>query len=349
MPDLISLKTIGALAFTERDTGLGKNTSFKMERGMIPVLYSKEKELKMDNAKDYKTIIYKHDTFESKIVHIILNRAEKMNAITMGPGEMTEELQNAVLRADKDQNVKVVIFSGAGENFSTGFDLSMAYRIYGGKPGYRPPQSERIRVDEEHILGYPKAILNCKKVTIAKVQGWCIEAGLWLAEFCDIAIAAEDAKFAHRGQRLAFGGMPFPMEMIAGHLKKHIELLITGRSISGKDAETMGIITRAVPLADLDDEVNGLAKAIALMPLDALCMGKACRKHTFDDLGVNSFFNMITYHTLATNITYRDDEKDELFIRDRENLGEKEAFHKLHRSMEDALAKTKYFKSYTGE
>ncbi len=57
----------------------------------------------------------------------------------------------------------------------------------------------------------------------------------------------------------------------------------------------------------------------------------------------------IVYHTLGTNITYRDDEKENLFLRDRELVGERDAFHKLHNSMEDALNKTKYFKNYNGE
>jgi hypothetical protein len=55
------------------------------------------------------------------------------------------------------------------------------------------------------------------------------------------------------------------------------------------------------------------------------------------------------YHTLATNIVYRDEEKNNMFIKEREKAGEKKAFHKLHDSMEEALNKTKYFKSYKGK
>ena len=301
------------------------------------------------DEKNYNTIVYKKDKDEPKIAWIILNRPEKTNAISIGPDKMTGELQDAVKRVDADEDVKVVIFKANGNNFCAGFDLSMVYRVYGGKPGFRPHQSERLRIDEEQILGYPNAVFNCKKVTIAQIHGWCIEAGMWLAEFSDIALATTNAKFGHRGQRLAFGGMPKAYELISGHTKKNIEMLITGRTISGIQAEEMGLITKAVPPEDLESEVLQLARAITLIPLDAICMGKLCRKHTFAQLGVNNFWNNITYHTLGTNITYRDDEKDTLFLRDREKMGEKEAFHKLHNSMEEALNKTKYFKSYLGE
>jgi enoyl-CoA hydratase len=303
---------------------------------------------KMAENRAYNTIIYEKDKDNPRIAWIILNRPEKTNAISIGADKMTGELQDALKRVDADQEIKVVVIKANGTHFCAGFDLSMVYRVYGGKPGFRPHQSERLRIDEEQLLGYPNAVFNCKKVTIAQVQGWCIEAGLWLVELCDIAIAADNAKFAHRGQRLAFGGMPFPHELVSGHTKKNVELLITGRTVSGAQAEEMGIITKAVPPEDLESEVYQLAEAITLIPLDAICMGKMCRKHTFAELGMNNWWNMITYHTLGTNITYREDEKDTLFIRDREKVGEKEAFHKLHRSMEEALAKTKYFKSYTG-
>ena len=297
----------------------------------------------------YNTILYEQDKEEPHIAYVTLNRPDKTNAISIGPDEMTGELQDAVKRVDFDDQIKVVIFRAAGENFSAGFDLSMVYRVYGGQKGFRPYQGKRLQVDEDHVIGLPKAIFNCKKVTIAQVQGWCIEAGIYLVECCDIAIAASNAKFAHRGQRLAFGGMPFPNELFAGHVKKQVEMLITGRTVSGREAEEVGIITRAVPQEDLENEVLGLARAICMEPSDALAMGKMCRKHTYDALGINSWMNMIAYHTLSTNLIYRPDEKEAIFIRDREEVGEKEAFHKLHGMMEKALGQTKYFKSYTGE
>jgi enoyl-CoA hydratase len=294
----------------------------------------------------YNTLLYEKDKEVPHILYITLNRPEKSNAVSIGPNEVTGELQDAVNRADSDDEIKVVIFRGAGKNFSAGFDLSMVYRVYGGRPGVKPSQNVRLRIDEKHLYGFSRAILNCTKVTIGQLHGWCIEAGLWIGECCDIAIAATNAKFAHRGQRLAFGGMGKHFYYFMGHTKKITELLITGRTVSAIEAEQIGIITKAVPPEDLEEEVHNLAKAISLMPLDAICMGKMYRKMIYDEIGGSSMMLPTVFHTLATNIVYRDDEKETLFIRDREKVGEREAFHKLHNSMEEALAKTKYFKSY---
>ncbi|PIP05241.1 MAG: hypothetical protein CO012_11705 [Syntrophobacterales bacterium CG_4_8_14_3_um_filter_49_14] len=295
---------------------------------------------------DYRTIIYQKDKETPHIAYIIINRPKKKNAISIGPQEVTGEIQDAVRRANNDDQVKVVIFKGQGENFSTGFDLSQVYRVYGGAPGVRPSQATRLRIDEDHLMGMPGSILGCKKVTIAQIQGWCIEAGMYIVESCDIAVAAKNARFAHRGQRLAFGGMPFmPLELVMGHGKKITELLITGRTINADEAELSGIITKAVELEDLEQEVYGLAKAICLLPRDAIAIGKQCRRHAYDAMGATTLMGGTTYHTVGTNLTYQEDEKEQIFIRDREKVGERDAFHKLHVAFEEALNKTKYFKS----
>ena len=109
----------------------------------------------MTEKKNYNTINYERDKDDPRIAWIILNRPDKMNAITIGPEEMTGELIDAIRTVDEDQGVKVVIIKGKGNNFSAGFDLSMVYRVYGGKPGFRPHQSERLRIDEDQLLKSP--------------------------------------------------------------------------------------------------------------------------------------------------------------------------------------------------
>lgn len=170
---------------------------------------------------------------------------------------------------------------------------------------------------------------------------------MYLAMGSDIAIATKGTKFAHRGQRLAFGGQPFqPFELFMGLGKKITEVLITGRTFSGEEAEEMGIITRAVEQEELDDVVRNLAKAIVLLPRDAIVMGKLRRLFSYEQLGGISISGHPVFHTLSTNLVYADDEKENVFIRDREKLGEREAFRRLHEAFEEALDKTKYFKSF---
>lgn len=297
----------------------------------------------------FKTILYEKDKEEPAILYVTLNRPEKTNAISIGPQGVTGEIKQACTLANLDPEVKVVVFKANGNNFSAGFDLSMVYRVYGGAPGVRPQQAKRLQVDDDHIMGMPRAVLSCNKVTIAQVHGWCIEAGIFIVESCDIAIAAKNTKFAHRGQRLAFGGQAFmPLELFEGHNKKITEMLITGRTISGEEGEQIGIVTKAVEPEILGEEVYHLAKAICSYPLDAIVMGKMHRRLIYESLGMNNVFSELVFHTLSTNLQYGPNEKENVFIRDRERIGEKAAFHKLHDAFETHLSKTKYFKSFRG-
>ena len=310
---------------------------------------SKEAEEFRSNAGiKFNTIRYEKDKEQPQIVYITLNRPEKINAIDIGQGKMTQEIKDAVERVNEDDDVKVVIFKGEGGNFSAGYDLEQVYRVYGGSPTFRPYQRRRLMIDDTQIIGFVKAVLNCLKVTMAQIQGWCIEAGIWLAEACDISIAASDAKFAHRGNRLAFGGFPImPLELLSGHTKKITELLITGRTISGAEAEEIGIITKAVPPEDLEPEVYNLAKAICVLPRDAITIGKISRRHTLNQIGALLTDSAVVYHTLGTNIRYvKEDEEALMFIKGREEKTAKNSFHKFHSLFEEALEKTKYFKSF---
>ena len=298
----------------------------------------------------YKTIRFEQDEQSPFVWYLTLNRPDKNNAISIGPHEMTGELKDAMARANHDDEVKVVVIRGAGKNFCAGFDLSFVYRVYGGEKGIKPSQRKRLQVDQDELYGFPQAILDCNKVVIVQVHGWAIEAGLYIAKCADVVIAAQNAKFSQRGQRLAFGGLPtLPLELVMGHTKKVEELILTGRTFSGMEAEEAGYVTKAVPEQDLESEVHSLATAISILPRDAIVMGKVARRHMMDRLGLSCLKEVITYHTLSTSIVYTQDEKDLMFIKDRESMGEKEAFHKLHEKYEAALEKTKYFRSYVPE
>ena len=299
------------------------------------------------NNPEYKTILYEKDKEVPHILYVSLNRPEVNNAVSIGETEMTGELKNAMWRANQDDEVKVVIFRGMGKNFSAGFDLSMVYRVYGGDPDVKPNQRMRLQTDQDQLYGFPRAILDCNKVTICQLHGWCIEAGLYLVKASDLAIAAHNAKISQMGQRLAFGGLPIlPLELFMGYTKKMTEFILTGRTVSGAEAEEIGIVNKAVPEEDLESEVYKLAKAISILPRDAIVMGKVARRHTLSALGMDRLSEVMVYHTLSTNIRYTDDEKDLMFIKDRESMGHREAFHKLHEKYEAALNETKYFKSY---
>jgi enoyl-CoA hydratase len=295
----------------------------------------------------FKSILLEKDEEEPKVTYLTLNRPDKNNAISIGEEEMTGDIKKAMWEINHDDDCNVVIFKGAGKNFCAGFDLSMVYRIYGGAPGVKPSQRIRLQTDQDQLYGFPQAILDCNKVVMVQVHGWAIEAGLYITKAADIVVCAKNAKFSQMGQRLAFGGLPtLPLELVMGHTKKVEEILLTGRTISGDEAEEAGYVTKAVPEEDLESEVHNLAAAISLLPRDCVVMGKFARRHMLSRLGLTDLHEVILYHTFSTNVKYSEDERDLMFIRDREGMGERAAFHKMHEKYEERLDKTKYFRSY---
>jgi len=298
----------------------------------------------------FESILLEKDKEEPKITYLTLNRPDKNNAISIGEEYMTGDIKKAMWEINHDDDCNVVIFRGAGRNFCAGFDLSMVYRVYGGEKGVKPSQRIRLQTDQDQLYGFPQAILDCNKVVIVQVHGWAIEAGLYITKAADIVICAKDAKLSQMGQRLAFGGLPtLPIELVMGHEKKVVEILLTGRTISGVEAEEAGYVTKAVPAEDLESEVHNLAAAISLLPRDCVVMGKFARRHMLERMGLTSLKEVILYHTFSTNVKYSEDERDLMFIRDREGMGEREAFHKMHEKYEERLNKTKYFRSYRPE
>jgi enoyl-CoA hydratase len=295
----------------------------------------------------FEAILLEKDKEEPKVTYLTLNRPDKNNAISIGEEYMTGDIKKAMWEINHDDDCNVVIFKGAGKNFCAGFDLSMVYRVYGGAKGVKPSQRIRLQTDQDQLYGFPQAILDCNKVVMVQVHGWAIEAGLYITKAADVVICAKNAKFSQMGQRLAFGGLPtLPLELVMGHTKKVEEILLTGRTISGDEAEEAGYVTKAVPEADLEAEVHNLAAAISLLPRDCVVMGKFARRHMLSRLGLTDLHEVILYHTFSTNVKYSEDERDLMFIRDREGMGEREAFHKMHEKYEERLNKTKYFRSY---
>jgi enoyl-CoA hydratase len=316
-----------------------KNTKIKNKTGGKSMSYPK-----------FESILLEKDTEFPKVSYLTLNRPDKNNCISIGEEYMTGDIKKAMWEINHDDDCNVVIFKGAGKNYCAGFDLSMVYRVYGGAKGFKPSQRIRLQTDQDQLYGFPQAILDCNKVVMVQVHGWAIEAGLYITKAADVVVTAKNARFSQMGQRLAFGGLPtLPLELVMGHTKKVEEILLTGRTISGDEAEEAGYVTKAVPEEDLVSEVHNLAGAISLLPRDVVVMGKYARRHMLSRLGLTNLKEVILYHTFSTNLKYSEDERDLMFIRDREGMGEREAFHKMHEKYEERLNKTKYFRSYKPE
>jgi enoyl-CoA hydratase len=288
---------------------------------------------------DYKYIIYEA---KEHIATITLNKPEKLNAFQwLGRGEDAVEVWSAFQRAADDDDVKVIILKGAGRAFTVGHDLTKVGFLYGmgtGKEGERRP-SQRIRLKYDK-MGMDDNMMNVflnPKITICQLHGWCIGGGIYFPLLTDLAVAAEDAQLGLTEQRLGFSGSGvFGITHLIYHvgMKRALELLLTGKIISGKEAAEIGLVNKAVPLDKLEEETMKLAKAIALLPRDGIAIGKATRHVIYDRLGlIADFIPAYISHTLFTNLRWEDDEYN--FFKERRDRGSaREAFEQRDKRYE---------------
>jgi enoyl-CoA hydratase len=279
---------------------------------------------------EYKEVIYQR---EGNIARITLNRPEKLNTWPFpGQGGLTDDFNAALTEAEEDDDVKVVVIKATGRAFSAGHDLTTVGFVYGmgtGKPGERRP-SQRIRLSvDTKFTGTPKRLFYFPKITIAQVHGICYGEGVIVTCCCDLAVAAEDAQFGHVEQRLGFAGSGIPTIPILIQtvgLKRAIDLLLTGRTLSGREAADIGLVNRAVPPERLEEEVARMAEALCLLPRDGIAIGKAHRHLAYDALGLSDGFTQAyIMHTLFTNLRWEEDEYN--FFKQRRDKGAKAGFH----------------------
>ena len=276
-----------------------------------------------------ETLIYEKEDFEEgSMVTITMNKPETLNALNI---EFSREIDDAITEVEHDDDVKVVVFKGAGKSFSCGYDLGRVYFVYGGGSGKaedksrRPSQRSRLAYDRWRSDSLQRIFL-LDKITIAQVHGYCIGGGLYMSLCCDMTIAAEDAKIGHSEQRLGFSGAMyvFPLEVALIGQKRARELLLTGKLIDGIEAERIGLVNQVYPADQLDTETRKLARSMTLLPRDGIAIGKATARLAYDSMGISSAFGQgYIGHTLFTNIRYEEGEFN--FIKRRRDVGMREA------------------------
>ncbi|MBN2158244.1 MAG: enoyl-CoA hydratase/isomerase family protein [Spirochaetes bacterium] len=199
----------------------------------------------------YKTIIFDSN---SGVARITMNRQDAMNAITPA---MLEELKDAVLAAGKDDAVRVIALTGAGRAFCAGVDL----KSLGDRKLERGKVGDILDLPARELI---LAIREAKKPVIALINGFCFTGALEIMLACDIAIAAEDAKIgdthAKWGLRPTWGMSARLPRRVGFHRAK--ELSFTADSITGKEAERIGLVNRAVPGDKLEESFQAMAKKI---------------------------------------------------------------------------------------
>ena len=199
----------------------------------------------------YETIIYQAG---GGIGRITLNRPQAMNALTPA---MLKELKTAVLAAGKDDDVKVIVLTGAGRAFCAGVDLKALgdQKLVNGMVG------DILDLPARELIN---AIRSVPRAVICMVNGFCFTGALEIMLACDIVIASEEAKIgdthAKWGLRPTWG-MSARLPRRVGYLKAR-EISFTAEAITGKEAERIGLINMAVPADRLEEALQVMAKKI---------------------------------------------------------------------------------------
>ncbi len=245
----------------------------------------------------YENIILEKDEKDSRIINLTLNRPQALNALSDG---LRNDIDAALTEVDADEEAVVLIFKGAGRAFSTGYDLSgttAAPREYVA-PTVGRSRRGMIRSVEQYFR-----IWNFRKPTIAQVHGYCLSGATELLAMCDIAIAAEDAQFGHIAGRHAGTLRTNSLWPYTIGMRKTKELLFTGDFIDGKTAEKWGLINKAVPADELEEEVYDMARRIIRIPSELLWLHKATTNQFYENMGIHASLMSAAFYDAVSGFT----------------------------------------------
>jgi enoyl-CoA hydratase/carnithine racemase len=193
---------------------------------------------------EYHDLVYEQ---RDHIATISFHNPDKLNAMT---GQMLASFSQAVERVRRDDDVRVLVLTGAGRGFCTGADTEMLIALAQGKPVPGAVEEESRRHAMEPIGWFGVEVSQLEKPTIAAINGAAVGGGFALAMACDLRIIAADATFGmastHRYALPPEGGITYTLPRIVG-LTKACELLLTGDLVDGAEAERIGLVNRAVP------------------------------------------------------------------------------------------------------
>jgi 2-(1,2-epoxy-1,2-dihydrophenyl)acetyl-CoA isomerase len=211
---------------------------------------------------DFETILL---TKQDHIATITLNRPEILNAANI---EMFQELLVALEDIERDDNIRVMVLTGAGRAFCASADL----KAEGAEVGKRNLSHMTIDEVRQMVRSYPQkvtlAIRNMEKPTIAMINGLAIGDGFDWCLACDIRIAVEDARFMNAFIKIGFSPITgatwfYPRVMPLG---KALAMLYTGDWLTAAEAHKLGILYDLVPADELSETTMALATRIAQAP-----------------------------------------------------------------------------------
>ena len=231
----------------------------------------------------YEAIDYSTD---GALARIVLNRPERLNAINT---QLVADLRAAVVAANDDAAVRVIVLSGAGRAFCAGYDLDWGTKAEDAGQramgGAWDPVRDYLGMSR-NVRAY-MSLWESPKPVIAQVHGWCVGGGTDLALCSDLIFMAEDAQIGYPPARV--WGEPTTMMWVYRLGLEHAKrLMLTGGSLTGTEAERLGLCSKAVPAAELAGEVDAFARKLATIPANQLAMSKLLVNQAYENMGLRT-------------------------------------------------------------
>ena len=194
--------------------------------------------------------------FENGVAWVAMNRPEKKNAISV---EMAREMVQVMDQLETDERCQVLVLTGAGESFSAGMDLKDYFRATD-----KASAVERARVYRLNGAWQWRGLLHYPKPTIAMVNGWCFGGAFTPLVACDLAVAADEARFGL--SEINWGIIPAGVvcKAISSVMSQRDAMyyVMTGETFDGKRAAEMRLVNESVPRAKLKARTAELAKLL---------------------------------------------------------------------------------------
>ncbi len=252
------------------------------------------------------------------ILRLTLNRPDKLNAFT---AKDIPAVAEAFEKAEKDDDIKIIIIRGAGKSFSAGYDMQRLGNVYldrekEGVEAYAPQWAgdkhppQRVRFYHDH-MAFRKNLSKfySHKITIAQIHGYVVGGAIDWVMMCDFIIAAEGTKLYYTPARMhGPGATTAIMEILRmGPALAH-EMLWLGRKIDVSEVGPRGI-NSIVPQDKLEAEVERWAQALALCHKDYVYMGKETMHRVYEILGVVEGFRLAAFeHPVSVQARLEPDE-----------------------------------------
>jgi enoyl-CoA hydratase len=222
---------------------------------------------------------------------LVIDDPERRNPLS---NEAMQGLATGVERAAADPGVRVIVITGAGDKaFSAGGDLAGGF----------VDSPLATHAERGALAGLLRSMRRCGKPVIARVNGHALAGGFGLAAACDLVIAADTATFGAPEVRV--GLWPMMITAVLQRAVPHkvaLELMMTGRRIDAAEAQRIGIVSRVVPLADLDGAIDETVEALAALSPAVLRMGKDAF-YAVEDLGFDAALDHLHNGLTATAMT----------------------------------------------